>query len=91
MLYHRFMSYHILLQRGRDHAIPNYNVFRKLCGLKSLSCWDKKPKEILSESWEKLRAVYRTPKDIELFPGGICEVPLKGAVAGATFNCLKVW
>jgi peroxidase len=59
--------------------------------LKSLSTWDKKPKEILPETWKKLRIVYATPNDIELFPGGISEVPLKGAVSGATFNCLKVW
>jgi len=79
-----------ILQRSRDHAIENYNKFRKMCGLESLTSWFNKPKEISLGFWEKLRKVYKTPQQIELFSGGISESPVSGSVPGPTFSCIIV-
>ena len=35
-----------------------------------------------------LQRIYRSVDDIDLFPGGIAETPLKGAVLGHTFICI---
>ena len=32
--------------------------------------------------------MYESPNDIELFPGGISELPVDGGVVGPTFACL---
>ncbi len=78
------------IQRSRDHAIPNYGVYRTYCGLSPLgNNWNQRPSEFLEETWQKLRSIYSSPEDIELFPGGLSELPLSGAVSGPTFNCLK--
>ncbi|OXA57165.1 peroxidasin homolog [Folsomia candida] len=78
------------IQRSRDHAIPNYGVYRTHCGLGPLSNdWRRRPPEFSEETWQKFKSVYSSPRDIELFPGGLSELPLNGAVSGPTFNCLK--
>ncbi len=34
-------------------------------------------------------SLYETPIDIDLFTGGLAEVPVTDGVTGSTFNCLK--
>ena len=41
-----------------------------------------------SGSVSTLRTTYSTVDDIDLFTGGLAEVPTKGAVVGPTFACL---
>lgn len=77
------------LQRSRDHALGSYAEFREFCGLSPLSqSWNKKPKEISQETWDKFKTVYGNPMEIELFTGGVSEKPEMLSVVGPTFACL---
>lgn len=62
------------IQRGRDHGLPSYNVFRNLCGL-SRSNFNP--------------GFYNSPDDVDLFVGSLFESPVQGGASGPTFNCLK--
>ncbi|CAL8129544.1 unnamed protein product [Orchesella dallaii] len=82
------------IQRGRDHGLPSYNVYRQLCGLTSLSTsWNTRPAEVTSDGWTATSQVYgnngNNPQQIDLFTGGLIELPVQGGLTGPTFNCLK--
>jgi peroxidase len=77
------------LQRGRDHGLQGYGEYRKICGLSGLTTWSNIPREITPRVWNKLSGIYASPQDIDLFTGGLSEIPVPGGVSGATFNCLK--
>ncbi|PVD30823.1 hypothetical protein C0Q70_10098 [Pomacea canaliculata] len=73
------------IQRGRDHGLPPYNVWRQFCGLPPLTGFDP---VALGEASASLREVYMSVDDIDLFTGGIAEPPLEGALVGPTFACI---
>ncbi|XP_035701778.1 chorion peroxidase-like [Folsomia candida] len=77
-------------QRGRDHGLPAWMEFRRLCGLETTTSWLNKPVEVVSDSWLKLQGLFQNPNEVDLFTGGIIEVPMGEALTGPTFNCLKV-
>jgi peroxidase len=78
------------IQRGRDHGVPGYNEFRKLCGLPGLTTWDELPQQFSQENWDKLRTAYGNGSvdDIDLYTGGLAQDILPGAQTGHTFACL---
>lgn len=78
----------INIQRGRDHGVPAYNAFRKLCGLTPLTSWKLKPSEFTEEFWNNLKDVYLSVDDIDLMIGGIAEKNVKGGAVGSTFACI---
>lgn len=78
------------LQRGRDHGLPAYMEFRKICGLDTIDTWTVKPDQISEETWAKFESLFENPDQIDLFTGGIVEIPEGDALTGPTFNCLKV-
>ena len=51
-------------------------------------CPQRRPAEFTAETWSRFAEVYETPNDIELFPGGMSELPVDGGVVGPTFACL---
>jgi peroxidase len=78
------------LQRGREHGLPGYNVYRQVCGQSGLTnSWANRPSNIPDNVWQVLASLYETPIDIDLFTGGLAEVPVSDGVTGFTFNCLK--
>ncbi|KAL3863307.1 hypothetical protein ACJMK2_005072 [Sinanodonta woodiana] len=79
------------IQRSRDHGVPGYNVWRKFCGLPYAFHFGTDIGGLVDHSPEnakKLRAVYRHPDDIDLFPGGLSETPMPGGVVGPLFSCI---
>ena len=76
------------IQRGRDHGIPGYNAYRKACGLRALTSWRQRPTEVDKEYWDKLKDVYESVHDIDLYVGGVGETSVRGGVVGPTFACL---
>jgi peroxidase len=77
------------IQRGRDHGLQPWQTYRRVCGLPTADTWADKPADVRQDSWDKLKTLYKSPEDIELFTGGLIEFPPIGALTGATFNCLK--
>jgi hypothetical protein len=69
-----------------------YGLVRDHCGLQPLpDSFDNlnlRPPELSLESWQKLASVYQDPSDIELYPGGLSELPVDPGRLGATFSCI---
>ncbi|EEB18896.1 Thyroid peroxidase precursor, putative [Pediculus humanus corporis] len=81
----------INIQRGRDHALPEYNAFRKYCNLTVAETFDDLRGEISSQSVRnELEALYGHPGNIDVWVGGILEDQIDGAKVGPTFRCLLV-
>ena len=85
------------IQRGRDYSLPGYVEFWKAFGRQpgdpnDITCWSHKPSAISQNNWDKLRDLYRDPRQIDLFVGGLAEIPLPingfniRSVTGPTFN-----
>ena len=74
--------------RGRDHGLPGYNHYRKVCGLPRACSWSSPPAEISAADWQTLSTLYNHPNDIDLMVAGLAERPAFGGVVGKTFNCL---
>ncbi|KFQ35786.1 Peroxidasin, partial [Merops nubicus] len=79
----------INIQRGRDHGIPPYNDFRVFCNLSSAQEFEDLKNEIKNlEIREKLRSLYGTTKNIDLFPALMVEDLVPGTRVGPTLMCL---
>ena len=79
------------IQRGRDHSIATYSEARDACGMSTLSDNfddNERPTEVPLTFWNKLRNLYESPKDIELFTAGMAERPVPGGIVGPTFACI---
>ncbi|KAF7278210.1 hypothetical protein GWI33_008704 [Rhynchophorus ferrugineus] len=76
------------IKRARDHGVPSYNNYRALCNLKRATSFEDLAREIPIEIIQRLKAIYPTVDDIDLFPGGMSERPLKGGIIGPTFGCI---
>jgi peroxidase len=73
---------------GRDHALQSYNDYRAVCGLTRAVVWEDFSREMTTEAIERLRNIYESLDDVELFPGGLSERPLPGGLVGPTFGCI---
>lgn len=79
----------INIQRSRDHAIPGYNMYRKVCNLKVAETFDDLSDEISNaDVRQKLKDLYGHPGNIDIFVGGILEDQVKGGRVGPLFRCL---
>ena len=76
------------IQRGRDHGIPPYTEYRKICKMKSIVNWAQLKYIMVPGAAERLRKIYASVEDIDLFAGGIAEIHLNGLMVGPTFNCI---
>jgi len=77
------------IQRGRDHGIPDYNTFRKICNLAPITSFTQKPLEMSHDMWNRFKHLYRSVDDIDLYPAAIAENPVDSdALLGPTFSCL---
>ncbi|XP_069177766.1 salivary peroxidase/catechol oxidase-like isoform X1 [Procambarus clarkii] len=76
------------LQRARDHGIPGYNKWRKICALPRANTFDDLADVIDPEVINQLRELYEDVDDIDIFIGGIAERPSPGSLLGHTFLCI---
>ncbi|XP_071154950.1 salivary peroxidase/catechol oxidase-like [Mytilus edulis] len=81
------------IQRGRDNGLPSYTAWREFCDLSVPSSdddWDSLP-DLLNRG--KLRQLYKSVHDIDLYVGGILERRMKTSAGdqsylGPTFACI---
>ncbi|KAK7075710.1 hypothetical protein SK128_019714 [Halocaridina rubra] len=76
------------IQRGRDHGLPSYNIWREQCGLHRFANWGELLQVMDDDTVGRLAAVYRHVDDIDLFPGGLAEKPVIRGLVGPTFACI---
>ncbi len=82
----RFSLPALNIQRGRDHGLQPYVVYREVCGLSRPYSFDdltNMPKDVV----EQLRKVYKSVEDIDLWTGMVSEYHLKDAIVGPTQAC----
>ncbi|KOX71477.1 Peroxidasin [Melipona quadrifasciata] len=78
----------INIQRGRDHGIPPYVQWRKPCALSPIKNFDDLERAVPPSAVTKLRSVYSSVEDIDLFTGGLAEKSVRGGLVGPTFACI---
>ncbi|KAK3094643.1 hypothetical protein FSP39_004362 [Pinctada imbricata] len=80
------------IQRGRDHGIASYNMWRNVCGLPVVNNFNVGVPGGLNDhdatTAAKFKTLYASVDDIDLFTGGVSEINLPGAKVGPTFACL---
>ncbi|XP_043286751.1 uncharacterized protein [Venturia canescens] len=76
------------VHRARDHGIPSYNNYRALCNLKRANTFEDLSREMTPEVIARMKRIYASVDDIDLFPGGMSERPLQGGLVGPTFACI---
>ncbi|XP_063053961.1 thyroid peroxidase [Engraulis encrasicolus] len=77
------------LQRGRDHGLPGYGAWRRICGLSEPSS-EAELASIMGNPTlaQKLLALYGTPQNIDVWVGAIAEPLLPGGRVGTLLACL---
>merc|ERR1719209_697109 len=66
------------IQRARDHGLRPYNEYRAICNLKKATSFDELSREIPQRLINKMKQVYASVDDVDLFTGGLSETPLQG-------------
>ena len=86
------------IQRGRDHGLPSYHELYNLIGdttdpNKDMSCWARKPRSFNQQNWNLLKKIYKHPRDIELFSGGLLDERPNGInknpILGVMFSAIN--
>ncbi|OWA50686.1 Peroxidasin-like protein [Hypsibius exemplaris] len=78
------------IQRGRDHGLPGWMKWRRLCGLPTVDSFDelKRLGAMPRDISDKFALIYKSIEDIDLYPAGIAETATDGGVIGPTFSCI---
>lgn len=76
------------IQRGRDHGLPPYNDWRKVCGLPLARTFTDLSDVMDAQVIAQLQTLYEDVNDIDIFIGGISERPKDGSLLGHTFLCI---
>jgi len=76
------------IQRGRDHGLAPYNIWREQCGLKRFEDWEQLEDVMDKTTVSRIENVYENVDDIDLFTGGMAEKPVVGGIVGPTFACI---
>ena len=76
------------INRGRDHGLPPYVKFREACGARAAHRFSDLSDTTSQEAINRLKNVYNSVKDIDLFAGAMNEDPTQGSVLGFTFTCI---
>ena len=74
-------------QRGRDHGLPGYTQYRKACNVGDAKTFDDLASNVSPKNIERLKSVYQSVDDIDLFIGMAAEEP-ENALVGNTYRCL---
>ncbi|XP_055490066.1 peroxidasin homolog isoform X2 [Leucoraja erinacea] len=79
------------IQRGRDHGIPSYTDYRVFCNMSTVGNFEDLQNEIKNPRVrDKLKRLYRTPLNIDLWPALMVEDIIPGTRVGPALMCLLV-
>lgn len=78
------------IQRGRDHALGTYMQYRKICNLSTASTFEELVDIRDASVRQKLKELYGTTENIDLWVGGILEDQLPTAKVGPLFRCIII-
>ncbi|KAI1309042.1 Peroxidasin [Halotydeus destructor] len=78
----------INIQRGRDHGLPPYTKYLEFCFSDHVTSFQDLDRYMPADQREKYQRGYESVHDIDLFSGGISELPMPGALVGPTFGCI---
>uniref|UniRef100_A0A4W5P8N2 Myeloid-specific peroxidase n=1 Tax=Hucho hucho TaxID=62062 RepID=A0A4W5P8N2_9TELE len=77
------------MQRGRDHGLPDYNAWRRFCGLSTPSNLGELAMVLNNTDLAfRLLQLYGTPDNIDVWMGGVAEPFVHGGRVGPLFACL---
>ncbi|XP_065332745.1 peroxidase-like [Cloeon dipterum] len=77
------------IQRGRDHGLPGYPLWRELCGGARPKTFDDLLSTMDAETVERLKLIYDSVDDIDPFTGLVSEKPLNSSgILGPTGTCV---
>ncbi|XP_030371156.1 chorion peroxidase [Scaptodrosophila lebanonensis] len=76
------------IQRGRDHGIPAYPVFRRHCRLPPVDSWDQMALAMDNVTLQSIMQIYNSPADVDVYTGALSEPPLEGAIFGPLLSCI---
>ncbi|KAL6262808.1 hypothetical protein P5V15_005598 [Pogonomyrmex californicus] len=76
------------IQRGRDHGLPGYIVWREYCGLGKVKSFDDLEGHLDRQALEQISMLYETVDDVDLYTGALAEIPESDSLIGPTFTCL---
>jgi hypothetical protein len=76
--------------RGRDHGIPAYHKFRKVCNVRpfNLKVFNDLSPVLSQKAIVQLRQTYKAVYDIDLLVGGALENIIGSGFLGPTFQCI---
>ena len=76
------------IQRGRDHGLPGYNKYKEICTGEKARDFDDLRKVMDTRTIAKLKSVYRSVDDIDLYVGGFLEAAHDDSILGPVFKCI---
>ncbi|TQV66317.1 peroxiredoxin [Exilibacterium tricleocarpae] len=74
------------IQRGRDHGLPRYNDAREAMGLPRVNSFNEM--NATGATKRKLRMVYNSVDDVDLWVGGLAERHVQGGLVGELFHAI---
>ncbi|KAL4222730.1 hypothetical protein ACF0H5_018771 [Mactra antiquata] len=81
------------IHRGREHGVPGYNEYRKLCELSNVEHFGTTAGGLVDHDPDVaalLERTYSCPEDIDIFTGMLTERRLPGVLIGPTAQCLYI-
>ncbi|XP_043274789.1 uncharacterized protein [Venturia canescens] len=76
------------IQRGRDHGLPGYIVWRQFCGLSEIKTFEDLRGELDDDALNEISKLYDQVDDIDLYTGALAEIKGSDGLIGPTFKCL---
>merc|ERR1712071_154820 len=76
------------VQRGRDHGLASYSEMLKICQISRAASWNDLLAVMDSGAINRLKSVYDSVQDVDLFVGGALERNAPNAQVGPTWICI---
>ena len=76
------------IMRGREHGIQSYSKYRDRYSIFQNVSVKNYRDFVKDDNYDKLISVYKNIHDVELYIGGLSEVPLDNGVVGPTFAAI---